>query len=79
METAVPTPGTMGFLRRPRWLAGGRRHFREYVLGIYILEYSSHCLNTTIMLGKGAAFTASPNFNLPLINRISFAFGSTIS
>ena len=46
---------------------------------LYILGYSSHGSNTTIMLGNGALLTASPNFNRPLINRISVAFGKTIS
>lgn len=35
--------------------------------------------NTSTMLGNGALFFASPNFNRPLMNRISRAFGSTRS
>lgn len=34
--------------------------------------------NTTIMLGNGAPFLASPNLSLPRTNRISEAFGRTM-
>lgn len=46
---------------------------------MFAIRYLSSREKTTSIEGNGAEFFASPNFNRPRRNRISFACGNTIS
>lgn len=46
---------------------------------IFQFQSAGSAENTTTMLGNGADFFASPNLSRPLMKRISFACGNTIS